>query len=123
MQHSSEQQHHVRPRSVHRAINFMTQLIGEPISLNDIAAASQVPERTLLQAFKVFEGTSPMQFLRGLRLENARQYLSGRGGARCVAEAAARAGFSHSGRFAQYYEERFGENPSATLRRARSMKL
>lgn len=120
MRYESVRQHHVRPRSVHRAINFMTALVREPLSLNDIAAASQVPERTLLAAFQTFEGTSPMRFLRDLRLESARQYLSREGGARCVSEAAVRAGFSHLGRFARYYEERFGEQPSATLRRTRS---
>ena len=54
-----------------------------------------------------------MLFLRNLRLDNARErILSGS----TVSDAALASGFSHLGRFAKYYAERFGDLPSSNAR-------
>ena len=112
---------HIRPRSVHRAVLFMERTGVEVVSLTDVIAAAGVKERTLHEAFRHFETTSPMRFLRGLRLDRARtQLVEGR---TCVADAAVRSGFRHLSRFAHYYEQRFGEKPSTTLRRSSPDKL
>jgi TolB-like protein len=58
-----------------------------------------------------------MQFLRNLRLERARRDLLRAPASASVTEIATRHGFDHLGRFAARYVERYGEPPSATLRR------
>lgn len=107
----------VRPASVRRAAAFIAAHLTAPLTLADIAAAAGVPERTLHDAYCRFEGVSPMRALRDLRLDRVRaDLLAGRGAAGVTGTALA-AGFTHLGRFAWAYAERFGERPSDTLRR------
>ena len=61
--------------------------------------------------------TTPMNALRALRLDAARQRLLD-GACANVTEAALAVGFGHLGRFSEYYKERFGELPRQTLRLA-----
>jgi AraC-like DNA-binding protein len=106
------------PRSVHRALAFIDAHVTDPIHLEDIAEAANVPPRTLYEAFRRFRGVSPMRHLRNLRLDRARQRLLACGGEGNVTTIALDAGFAHLGRFSQDYAARFGEKPSETLRRA-----
>lgn len=107
----------VRPASVRHAAAFIAANLTAPLTLADIAAAAGVPERTLHDAYCRFEGTSPMRSLRNLRLDRVRaELLAGRDDAGVTGVALA-AGFTHLGRFAQAYAERFGERPSDALRR------
>lgn len=108
---------HVRPASVHRAIGYIEAHASAGITMTDIAEAAGVPERTLHDAFRRFEGVSPMRYLRDLRLDRTRARLLAGGVEGSVTATALGAGFSHLGRFAQDYQERFGERPSETLRR------
>jgi transcriptional regulator GlxA family with amidase domain len=59
-----------------------------------------------------------MSYLREIRLQHARKDLSAADPTETtVTEIATRWGFLHPGRFSAQYRERFGEPPSATLRR------
>ncbi len=82
----------------------------------DLAKSSGLGVRALQEAFRNQLGTTPIGFIRDVRLRRAHDdLLSGRG--RTVAEVADRWGFSNLGRFAAQYRERYGFPPSATLRR------
>lgn len=105
------------PRHLRRAEDYMRAHAGQPLTLADIATAAGVGIRTLSAAFRDSRGTSPMAWLRELRLEGARQDLLAAGPADTVAEIAIRRGFGNLGRFAADYRRRYGETPSATLRR------
>ena len=107
------------PRDVKRAIDYIEANLGAAIGLPEIVAASAVPGRTLIQHFRDFKGTSPMRYLREARFERVREALNRAEPEESIAEIAARWGFSHMGRFSADYRRRFGEPPSATLRRAR----
>lgn len=107
------------PYYVHRAEAFMAAHAGDDLTLGDIAAASGVSARALHRGFRSFRGTTPMTHLKKLRLESVRRDLIGGAGEAAIGEVAAANGFPHHGRFARAYRARFGENPSATLRRAR----
>jgi len=101
-------------RDVRRAEAYVRDHLMDDISLSDIAHAAGVSERTLQANFMRARGVSPMQFLRNLRLDTARErILSGLS----VAQAAFDSGFWHQGRFAKYYRERFGDLPSANNQR------
>jgi adenylate cyclase len=65
----------------------------------------------------------PMEFLRDLRLDRARQELLRASGRASVTDIAARSGFDHVGRFATRYRARYWESPSATLSRNRRIPL
>ena len=61
----------------------------------------------------------PLQFLKIRRLEAARRELrSARPDETNVTEVATTYGFYHLGRFSRWYQERFGELPSDTLRQS-----
>lgn len=106
------------PGHVRRATEFIEAHVSEPIDVEDIVMASGVSMRSLYDGFRRFRGTSPMQFLRTLRLRRVREDLSAADGTITVSEVAARWGFYQFGRFAAQYRQLFGETPSATLRRA-----
>lgn len=92
---------------------YAMKKLHAPISLEDLAGAAGVRPRTLYVDCMRHHGVSPMVWLRGLRLEAARQKLTGptQGS---VTDVAIECGFGHLGRFAAYYRERFGELPSET---------
>jgi TolB-like protein len=107
------------PHDVKRAIEFMRRSACEPVSMVKLVRHCGVAERTLNKHFHAFLQLSPMQYLRRLRLAATREFLLAGDPAVTVTEAAKRYCFNHVGRFAYEYRLRFGESPSATLRRAR----
>jgi AraC-like DNA-binding protein len=106
------------PRHVRRAVEFIEAHAAEPIGIEEIVAASGASMRSLFEGFRRFRGTSPMEFLRSLRLRCVREDLSQAPAGTTVSEVAARWGFFQFGRFAAQYRQLCGEAPSATLRRA-----
>lgn len=105
----------IAPGSVRRAEEYIRSMFAEPLTLADIATAAGVPARTLLESFRRFRDTSPIRYLRDVRLDRAREALRA-GAVGTAAEAAMDAGLMHLGRFSKEYAERFGERPSDTLR-------
>jgi len=105
-------------RAVRRAVAFMEENVGNPISISDIAVASGTSVRALQSAFhKAFE-IPPSTYLRRLRIEGAhRELRAAPPGSTTVRDVALRWGFAHTGRFAQLYAAMYGEHPSHTLRR------
>ncbi|MFD0385941.1 helix-turn-helix transcriptional regulator [Streptomyces stramineus] len=74
--------------------------------------------RALQEAFRRHLGTTPLGYLREVRLGRAHRDLAvGRGNAAVtVAQVAYRWGFGNLGRFAASYQQRYGHAPSRTLR-------
>jgi AraC-like DNA-binding protein len=90
----------------------------EPLTVVDMAEAVGVSVRTLQTNFVRELGVSPMAYLRELRLGAARTELKAASTDTTVTRVALNHGYSHFGRFSVEYKRRFGESPSATLRRA-----
>jgi AraC-like DNA-binding protein len=109
----------IAPHGVKRAIDYMEANLAQPIVLADIVAAAGIPGRTLLQHFRDSSGTSPMRYVRDMRMARVRQDLLRAHDGESVTEIALRWGFNHLGRFAAEYRRRFGETPSETRRRGR----
>jgi AraC-like DNA-binding protein len=108
----------IAPFFVRRVEHFIEENARCAISLADLAGVAGVSMRALQLGFRRFRNTTPMAYLRALRLELARRELAraGREGG-SVASVANVCGFRHIGRFAGDYQTRFGESPSQTLRR------
>ena len=107
----------IASRDVKRAIDYMHANLEAPVTIADISSTAGVAGRTLFKHFQDTRGVSPMQYLRNLRFEKAKQELLNAQAGMSVTEIAARWGFGHLGRFAVEYRKRFGESPSETLRR------
>jgi AraC-like DNA-binding protein len=112
-----ERERTIAPSCVRKAEAYMEANVAQPLRLADIAAAAGVPVRTLLDGFQRFRGHSPMQRLREMRLDQANRQLRRGDEDTSVAGVALDGGFAHFGRFSEAYRRRFGQSPSATLKR------
>lgn len=108
---------HGRP-AVRRAVDYIEGNLARPISVADVADAAGVSLRTLQAFFADDLNQTPSSFIRNRRLERARADLADAppGSGTTVTQIANRWGFTHLGRFATSYHQRFGEPPSQTLR-------
>lgn len=104
--------------TVRRAIAFIETHLRDDISVADISAASYVTTRALQLAFRRHLDTTPLGYLRRLRMEAAHEMLvaATRGDGMTVTAVASEWGFGHSGRFAIAYRDRYGRTPHDTLR-------
>lgn len=106
-----------QPAAVRRAIAFIDTMVTRDITLTDIAAAAYVTPRALQYAFQRHLGTTPMAYLRRLRLNSAHHELQAThpGTGNTVTTIAAHWGFTHPGRFATTYHHAYGQTPRHTL--------
>lgn len=105
------------PATVRRAVAFIEADPAREVPLAGMAAAAHVTPRALQYAFARHLQTTPMAYLRRVRLDAAHRDLQGadpRGGD-TVTSIAARWGFAHPGRFAVAYRDAYGRSPSRTL--------
>ena len=107
------------PRDVKKALDLMRADPAHERSIAELAAACGVAGRTLQKHFRRFLGRTPGEVLRDLRLEQVRRELLRAGPDASVTESAMRCGIGHLGRLAAAYRRRYGETPSATVRRRR----
>jgi len=106
------------PRAVTRAVELLRDDPARAWTVGALASAVFTSVRSLQEGFRRTLDTTPMAYLRKLRLERAREdLLAADPDDRTVTEVAARWGFLHLSRFASAYAGRFGELPSETLRR------
>lgn len=89
----------------------------QPLSIEDMAAASGISVRSVFNRIKARHGLSPMAYLRDVRLRQAHRLLLEGNQDTSVIDVAMRCGFASFGHFARRYRERFGELPSTTLAR------
>ena len=89
------------------------------IKVEDLARQYRVSERNLQISFKALFGFTPKLFIRNLKLNLVRHDLfHEKTEETTVLKVANKWGFSHMGRFSQYYKELFEESPSTTLQRS-----
>ena len=80
--------------------------------VNDLAEALAVSSRTLTRRVREITGMTPLQFIREIRLMDARNLFEQRVRT-TVAEVMYEVGFQSSGHFSRLYQERFGKKPSS----------
>ena len=108
----------VAPRAIRKAMALIENHAAEPLTVEDIAEAVGIGIRSLQDGFRRFADTTPMSYLRDVRLRKVHaELLAAEPGGTTVTEIAVRWGFLHAGRFSVLYRERFGEKPSTTLHR------
>ena len=85
--------------------------------MDDVVAAAGSSARSIYAGFRRFRDTTPMAYLKQLRLLRAHDELLAADPTRqTVTEIAMKWRFFHLGYFAAGYRRRFGEPPSTTLR-------
>jgi len=110
---------HVVPRRqiIGMSMNFVDQHDGEHLSIEQLALAAGVSERTLRDAFQQYFGVAPVRYLNRRTLHQVRAALKSADPSRAtVTEIATQFGVWQFGRFARDYRFLFREFPSETLR-------
>lgn len=108
-----------QPKLLRGAIGFIHDNAHRDIGLSDIASALGVTPRSVQYAFRRHLNTTPLEYLRRVRLDHAHRELQAADPAvNTVMDIAGRWGFSHAGRFSVIYKQTFGKPPSKTLRGA-----
>jgi transcriptional regulator GlxA family with amidase domain len=106
-----------KPAMLRQAIAFIHENAHRDITLSDIAAAVNVTPRSVQYTFRRHVGSTPLEYLRCLRLNRAHRELQAADpSVDTVMAIAGRWGFGHAGRFSSMYKRRFGTSPSSTLR-------
>jgi len=104
--------------TVRRVVAFIEQHAYADVSLADIAAAANVSLRAVQFAFRRHRDTTPMAYLRAVRLDHVHRELlaADPSGGDTVTHIAARWGFYNHSRFVVQYRRTFGVIPHHTLR-------
>jgi AraC-like DNA-binding protein len=113
-----EDRHDSTPTLLRKAMGFIDDNAYRPISLTDIADAIYVSPRALQYMFRKHLDTTPIEYLRRVRLHQAHlELVAADRMTTTVGHVAANWGFSHLGRFAILYRRHYGTSPHQTLRR------
>lgn len=107
---------HASPR-LRQLEQYIEAHLDQAITVTDLAHAAHVSVRLVQQLFAREHGTTPLAYIRRLRLARVRHDLSHPGPDTRVLQTATRWGFEHAGRFAAAYQQAYGESPSTTLAR------
>ena len=102
-----------RKRLVDRACELMLAHTDDPLSMLEVCRRVGASPRKLNYCFQEALGTTPVKYLRAVRLNGVRRELLAARGS--VQDMAARWGFWHLSQFARDYKRQFGELPSRTL--------
>lgn len=104
-------------RAVSRAVEHLRRRPDHPWTVAELASSVSVSVRSLQEGFQRSLNTTPMAYLRRLRLQHVHDELvAAEPGSVSVTEVAFRWGFFHLGRFAAAYRREYGERPSETGR-------
>lgn len=114
-----EDRHDAHPAMLRRAIAFIESHPDAEIGLADIAAEARVTIRAVQHGFRRHLDTTPLAYLRRIRLAQAHRELAvSAPDATTVAAVAARWGFLSRSRFTARYRDTYGCTPSHTLYRS-----
>jgi AraC-like DNA-binding protein len=107
----------VAAAAVNRAAAFIDARAGEPVTVQEIAAAADVSVFALEYAFQRHFGSTAEEYLRRIRLERAHRDLAQADPASgiTIEGVARRWGWTTPGQFTVAYQRRFGVPPSRTL--------
>lgn len=107
------------PSRLRRAVEFMQAHAHQPIRLEQIAREAALSVRGLQSAFSRVKSTSPMSYLKRIRLERLRSDLCDPSVEASYTQILLKWGFSDVRRFSKYYQQSFGESPYETFFKAR----
>ncbi|MDA9510490.1 transcriptional regulator [Bradyrhizobium sp. CCBAU 11386] len=108
------------PRALRVARDRLADNAGEPLDLAQLAGAAGIGIRALQLGFRRHFGVSISEMLLDMRLAGLHARLAQAAPDASITAIAFDLGFTHLGRMAGAYREKFGETPSATLRRRMS---
>lgn len=105
-------------QQIARVMAWMGKNYTTELSMDDLAAMAHMSPSTFRQHFRAVAEVSPLQYLKHLRLQNARQLLLNE--ELDAGSVALRVGYESASQFSREYSRLFGEPPQRDLKRIRT---
>jgi len=105
--------------ALERICDYIRASSGVSIGLTDLEAMSGFPRAAIYRAFRRTFDRTPVQWIRHLRLEEARRYLESHGPEISLLEAAQRFGFKNAATFSRAFVSEHGVAPDVLAGHAR----
>ncbi|MCH8619749.1 AraC family transcriptional regulator [Undibacterium sp. TS12] len=104
-------------QQIARVIAWLKQNYTEDVAIDELASKAHMSASTFRLHFRTVAGMSPLQYLKHLRLQNARQIMLVED--IDASSAAIRVGYESASQFSREYTRLFGEPPLRDIRRMR----
>ncbi|EIM95302.1 AraC family transcriptional regulator [Paraburkholderia hospita] len=104
-------------QQIARAVAWLKQNFSNELRVDDLAAHAHMSPSTFRQHFRNITGTSPLQYQKQLRLQEARQLMLSLGVD--AGSAAVQVGYESASQFSREYSRLFGAPPQQDVRRLR----
>lgn len=104
-------------QQIAKVVAWLKQHYTEDVLMDDLAAKAHMSASTFRQHFRAVAGMSPLQYLKNLRLQDARQLMLNEN--LDAGSAAVRVGYESASQFSREYSRLFGEPPNRDIKRLR----
>jgi len=104
-------------QQIAKVITWLKQHYTEDVPMDDLATKAHMSPSTFRQHFRAVAGMSPLQYLKNLRLQDARQLMLNEN--LDAGSAAVRVGYESASQFSREYSRLFGEPPNRDIKRIR----
>jgi AraC-like DNA-binding protein len=105
-------------QQIAKVMSWLKQHFMEEVPIDDLAGRAHMSPSTFRQHFRSVAGTSPLQYLKHLRLQAARQMMLNEG--LDAGSTALRVGYESSSQFNREYSRLFGQPPLRDTRRIKA---
>jgi AraC-like DNA-binding protein len=107
-------------QQIAKVMSWLKQHFMEEVPVDDLAGRAHMSPSTFRQHFRAVAGTSPLQYLKHLRLQAARQMMMNEG--LDAGSTALRVGYESSSQFNREYSRLFGQPPLRDTRRIKALQ-
>lgn len=104
-------------QQIAKAVAWLKQNFTQVLHVDELAARAHMSPSTFRHHFRAITGTSPLQFQKQLRLQEARQLMLSRN--IDAVSAGGRVGYESASQFSREYSRLFGAPPQRDVRRMR----
>jgi len=108
-------------QQIAKLIAWLKQHYTEDLAMDELAALAHMSPSTFRQHFRALVGMSPLQYVKNLRLLDARQLMLNE--RLDAGSAAIRVGYESASQFSREYSRLFGEPPNRDVKKLREATL
>ncbi len=108
-------------QQIAKVVTWLKQHYTEDLAMDDLAASAHMSPSTFRQHFRAVVGMSPLQYIKNLRLLDARQLMLNE--SLDAGTAAIRVGYESASQFSREYSRLFGEAPNRDIKKLRQATL
>jgi AraC-like DNA-binding protein len=105
-------------QQIAQVLSWLKQHFMEEVLMDDLADRAHMSPSTFRQHFRAVSGTSPLQYLKHLRLQAARQLMMNEG--LDAGSTALRIGYESASQFNREYSRLFGQPPQRDIRQMKA---